>query len=316
LQKNKLRGNIRMNNKTGKIIGHLLAAFTIIVWGTTFISSKLLLEHFTPLQVMIMRFFIAYITLIILNHKHVKTTLREEITFLLLAVSGTTIYFLFENKALTLTFASNVSIILSAAPILTAILAHFFTRDEKLNDKMLFGSIIAFAGVALVVFNGTVVLNLNPLGDILTFGAALSWAIYSIILKNNVSKYDPIYLTRKVLFYSIITTLPILFIEGKPFPYNELIDPAFVFSLIFLGVFGSGICYVAWNIASKKLGIITTNNYIYLAPFITMVAAGVILHEKITLMGIAGALLIIGGVVVAGMKKSADIKGIEEVELN
>jgi drug/metabolite transporter (DMT)-like permease len=286
----------------GKLAGHFSAAATITVWGTTFIASKILLTEFTPLQVMIIRFSIAYVTLLIINHKMQKTSLKEELTFLLLAVLGTTIYYLFENMALTITFASNVSILLSAAPILTVIVAHIFTKDEKINRNILLGSIIAFVGVALVIFNGTVILQLNPLGDILTFGAALSWAFYCLVLKKHLNKYNSVYLTRKVLFYSIFTTLPILIFEGKPFPFADLKNVTPIICLLFLGVFGSGICFVAWNIATKRLGIVTTSNYLYLGPFVTMVTAGLMLHEIITGMGVMGTLLIIAGVVVAGMK--------------
>ncbi|ROR29256.1 drug/metabolite transporter (DMT)-like permease [Mobilisporobacter senegalensis] len=305
-----------MKTTSEKLIGHILATVTIIIWGTTFIASKLLLEEFTPLQVMIMRFIIAYITLFILNHKIQKTTWKEELVFLSLAITGTTIYFLCENQALTITLVSNVSILLSVAPLLTAILAHFYTKDEKVNNKVILGSMIAFIGVAFVVFNGTVVLQLNPLGDILSFGAALSWAIYSVILKKNVKQYDSVYLTRKVVFYSLITTFPLLFLEGAPFPFKQITTPSFLFSLIFLGVLGSGICYVAWNIATKKIGIITTNNYIYVNPFVTMIAAGIILDEKITIMGILGALFILVGVIVAGMKGNIKVEKLNKVELD
>jgi drug/metabolite transporter (DMT)-like permease len=153
-----------------------------------------------------------------------------------------------------------------------------------------------------VVFNGTVVLKLNPVGDILSFGAAMCWAIYSVILKKQVDRYDSVYLTRKVLFYSILTTLPMLFIEAEHFPLREAINPSYLFHLLFLGALGSGLCYVAWNLAAKKLGIVITNNYIYLNPFVTMTVAGLMLHETVTVMGVAGAGLIISGVVVAGKK--------------
>jgi drug/metabolite transporter (DMT)-like permease len=288
--------------------GHLLAAGTIIVWGTTFIASKILLKEFTPLQVMLMRFIVAYLTLFIFNHKMQKTSLREELIFCSLAILGTTLYFFFENTALTFTFASNVSILLSVVPLLTALLAHFFTKDEKLHREILFGSIIAFAGVVLVVFNGTVVLRLNPLGDILTFGAALSWAIYSMILKKYVNRYNPIYLVRRVLFYSVLTTLPLLLAEHRPFPFAALTSAPFIVSILILGVLGSGFCYVAWNIATTNIGIVTTNNYIYLNPFVTMVAAVLMLHEIITVMGIIGAVLIIGGVFIASVKNAGNIK--------
>jgi drug/metabolite transporter (DMT)-like permease len=303
-----------MKFNTEKLIGHILAIITIIVWGTTFIASKILLVEFTPVQVMIMRFIIAYITLLVLNHKFPKTSLRDELVFLSLAVTGTTLYFLLENKALTITNTSNVSIILSAAPILTAILAHFFTKDEKIKVKTIFGAVIAFSGVVLVVFNGAFVLKLNPLGDILSFGAAFSWACYSLILKKHLTKYNPVYMTRKVVFYAILTTLPLLLMENKIFPVEALNTPSFMFCLLFLGVLGSGICYVTWNMATRKLGIVTTNNYIYLGPFITMVAGGMILNEHITIVGILGALLIISGVVVAGMENAESVESIQEAE--
>ena len=73
-------------------------------------------------------------------------------------------------------------------------------------------------------------------------------------------------------------------------------------NILFLGVIGSGICYVLWNRAIARLGVVTTNNYIYLNPFITLVAAGIFLHETITPMGIIGALLIISGVVICSKK--------------
>lgn len=292
-----------MHSFQGKLVGHLLAGATIFVWGTTFIASKVLLREFSTLQVMVIRFAIAYLTLLLIGRKRQKTTLREEFNFLFLAVSGTTLYFLFENQALVVTFASNVSILLSVAPILTAILAHFFTKDEKIHGFIMLGSLIAFAGVVLVVFNGTVVLQLNPLGDILCFGAALCWAAYSICLKRTVGRYDPIFLTRKVLLYSILTTLPLLLIEHRPIPFAQFRNGSSIFSFLFLGVLGSGICYVTWNIAARKLGIVATNNYIYLSPFVTMVAAALLLDEPVTVMGMLGALLIVAGVVVAGIKK-------------
>lgn len=112
------------------------------------------------------------------------------------------------------------------------------------------------------------------------------------------------------MFYSIVTTLPLLFIEGKSFPLINLENVSLLISLLFLGCLGSGICYVAWNVATHKLGIVTTNNYIYIAPFVTMVAARLLLREAITVIGVLGALLIIAGVVVAGLKNTRNIESI------
>ncbi len=282
-----------------KTLGHAFALFTILIWGTTFIASKMLLTEFTPFQIMFMRFLVAYVVLFVMNHKLHKIIWKDEIMFCLLAIFGSTLYFICENIALTYTLASNVGIIIALAPILTALSAHFTTKDERLHKGIFYGFCIAFIGVIFVVFNGTVLLKLNPMGDILSFLAAVMWAVYSTLLKRCVHKYDGIYLTRRVVFYAILTTLPLVVMENKRFPLETLKEPKLFLSLMLLGILGSGICYVTWNYAIKWLGIVITNNYIYLNPFVTMIAAGILLGEPVTIMGLLGAVLIIGGIIVS-----------------
>ncbi len=291
-----------MKTADKKIIGHILALVTIIVWGSTFISTKMLLSEFTPVQIMLCRFAIAYVVLWLIRPKFDKTGIKDELLFLLMGIFGCTVYFITENTALKYTLASNVSIIVASAPIITAILAHFFVKGEKLNKNIGIGFIVAFTGVALVVFNGRFVLKLNPAGDLLSLGAALSWAVYSVILRTCVDKYNSVMLTRKLMFYGFITALPIAAAEGEPFPYEAFRIPEMLFCILFLGVIGSGICYVLWNKAISKLGVVITNNYIYINPFVTLVTGGIILKEPITAMGIIGAILIISGVVLSSKK--------------
>lgn len=286
-----------------KRLGHFLALLTILVWGSTFISSKVLLSAFTPLQIMCMRFVIAYFVLFIIRPKIMPFVLKDELLFLFLGLFGCTLYFLTENYALKYTLASNVSIIVATAPILTSILAHFFTPDEKLYKNVFLGFGVAFSGVILVVFNGAFILKLNPLGDILSLSAAFCWAIYSVTLKRSIAKYESVLLSRKVMFYGFLTAAPLLLLENAPFDFSLFAqNPVFLFNILFLGAIGSGICYVSWNLATKRLGIVTTNSYIYINPFVTLVAAGFFLKEPVSLMGIAGAVLIIFGIVLCGKK--------------
>lgn len=285
------------------IMGHGLALFTILVWGTTFVATKALLRSFTALQIMLMRFCIAWIVLMVLTgwkrKPRQKVNWRDEGGIFLLAMSGVTLYYLFENTALNYTLASNVSILVAAAPIMTAILAHVFTRDEKLTKHTWMGFAVAMTGVVLVVFNGTYVLKLNPLGDALSILAAFSWAVYSILLKKYIMKYDNLVLTRKISFYGLITTAPLALGMDGSFSLAPLGEPSMLFCILFLGLLGSGICYVTWNVSVKYLGVVKTNNYIYLSPFITMVTAALVLDEKITAAGLAGAVLIVGGIVLS-----------------
>ncbi|HHV11525.1 MAG TPA: DMT family transporter [Clostridiales bacterium] len=285
-----------MKKSVSAPVAHIMALFTITVWGTTFIASKILLAVYSPLQIMLIRFFIAYILLWILRPKRLRLTIKEELGCVVLGLSGCTLYFLAENYALTFTLASNVSILITAAPILTAILAHFILPNEKLNKNIFIGFFIAMAGVALVVFNGTVVLKLKPIGDFLTLTAALCWAVYSVFLKQYIKKYDSLLLTRRVMLWGLITSLPVELIRGESFSLAPLTKGTYLFCILFLGILGSGLCYVMWNMAIHRLGTVTTNNYIYITPFATLIAARIIIEEPVSWMGIAGSILILLGV--------------------
>lgn len=292
-------------------MGHIMAAIAICVWGSTFIFSKIMLRDFTPLQIMTMRFAVAFIVLWCLYPKVEKTTLKDNIGIFVLSLFGNTIYFLFENNALQYTLAANVSIIVASAPIWTAMLAHFFTKGEKIRRNTVYGSALAFVGVALVVFNGTIVLKFNPLGDILSLGAALCWAVYSIIVVKYVHRFSSFFLMRRSTLCALIASVPMLIISGQAdMPFECLLQKDTLFSIIFLGVLGSGVSYVLWNMATRILGVIKVNAYIYVNPFVTMITAGIFLGEPVTVMGIVGAVMIIGGVVlgVTERRSAEDVK--------
>nr|WP_326185914.1 DMT family transporter [uncultured Oscillibacter sp.] len=291
-----------------KLTGCLFALFTITVWGSTFISSKKLLAVYTPSQIMLTRFLLAYCALWLLRPRRLTLTGGQELRFLLLGLSGCSIYFYTENTALTYTLASNVSIIVAAAPIFTAVLAHF-AGEERFRRQTLWGFLVAFTGVVLVVCNGTFVLKLNPRGDLLALGAAACWAVYSVLLRRTSQGLDPILVTRRTLFWGAVTAVPLVLLEGAPFPTAPLTETVILGNFLFLGLIGSGLCYVLWNRAFRLLGVVATNNFIYLNPFVTIVTARLFLNEPISPLALLGAALITAGVAASqyAPKKSAPV---------
>ena len=247
---------------------------------------------------MVTRFFLAYCALWLLRPQKLALTRKQELGFFLLGLFGCSLYFYTENTALTYTLASNVSIIVAAAPIFTAILAHF-TGEERFRRNTLWGFLVAFTGVVLVVCNGTFVLKLNPRGDLLALGAAASWAVYSVLVRKLGQGVDSILVTRRTLFWGILTALPMILLEGNPYPTAPLLTPVVAGNFLFLGLVGSGLCYVLWNKAFRLLGVVTTNNFIYLNPFVTIVTARLFLDEPISPLALLGAVLITVGVVVS-----------------
>ena len=285
-----------------KLQGHILALMTIIIWGVTYIASTILLEDYNAIQVIVFRLLIAYVVLWAIKPKlNPPTNLKNELLFILLALFGVVVYFLFENAALAVADASpaNVSIIISFAPVATTIGVAIVSKEEKLTLFKIIGFFVAIAGVVLVVFNGAVVLKINPKGDFLSIGAMLSWAIYSVISPYILKRFDNILLTRRCTFYSLIPlTIITLIRDGVP-SIEPLLNIRSGGSLILLGILGSGLCYLWWNKAIKTIGVVITTNYLYLSPFVTMISAWLILDNDISIMGIIGALLIIGGIVVS-----------------
>jgi len=277
---------------------HVIAFTIVIIWGITFISTKkLILNGLSPEDIFFLRFVLAYFGIWFSGKSRLfAKNLKDEFTLLLVGITGGSWYFLAENYALKITQASNVALFVCTAPLLTAILSHIFLKNEKINRRLIQGSFLALFGVALVIFNGRFILKLNPLGDLLSFLAALSWAFYTILLKRVSARYSISFITRKVFFYGLLTILPAFIINPLTTDINILSKPIVYLNLMFLGIVASLFCYFFWNTVVKHLGAIKTTNYVYFVPMITLIASYLILDETITVFAIAGMLFILAGV--------------------
>ena len=282
------------------LLFHLITALVVIIWGTTFVSTKVLIQHgLGPIEIMFYRFVLAYFCLLIVSHKRLwADNWKDEFMLMLSGLTGGTFYFIAENTALGITQASNVALLVCTTPIFTALLVHWIFK-EPLRRNMIIGSIIALIGVGLVVFSGSVLLQINPLGDFLSIMAALMWAVYCLILKPLGKKYPTAFITRKVFLYSVISLLVYFLFDPLQVKIEVLFHPVVTLNLLFLGIVASMLCFIAWNAAVKVLGPSRTANYIYVQPFSTLVLSSIILSEIITLASMIGALCIIGGVYLA-----------------
>ena len=294
---------------TQKIMGHFYAIFTILVWGSCFVLTKEMLTTYTAIQIIPLRMALAYVTLWVLRPKTLKLPRKDELMFILIGVTGGSLYFFLQNTALSYTYAANVSILVALAPILTVILAQLFSRSgERLGKYVYIGAVIAIVGVVLVVLNGQLTFHLNPLGDFIALGAAFMWALYSILIKKYTEQYDNFLVTRRVMLWAFLTSVPLMLVTDGMLDLRPLFTtPRILLSWLFLGVFGNAVCFAIWNVAFKRLGVVITNNYLYASPFVTLAAGYLILHEEITLMSIIGAVLITAGVIVALKKPKSSL---------
>ena len=288
-----------MENKASR--GHLAALLTILIWGTTFISTKVLLVDFQPVEILFFRFVLGLLALLIVCPRRLTgTTLRQEIVFGAAGLCGVCLYYLMENIALTYTMASNVGVIISAAPFFTAILSHLLLKkEEKLGAAFFVGFLIAMAGIGLISFNGSA-LQLNPTGDLLALLAAFLWACYSILTRRiSGYGYHTILTTRRMFFYGILFMVPALFLFDFRLELDRFANPVYLLNILFLGLGASALCFVTWNFAVRLLGAVKTSVYIYLVPVITVAASVVILREPFTWMTGAGTVLTLAGLLLS-----------------
>ena len=284
--------------------GHISALVTVLIWGTAFISTKILLSDFKPIEIIFYRFSIGLIVLMIAYPRRLKgTNKKEELMFAAAGLCGITMYYLLENSALTYTAASNVGVIISVAPFFTALLANWLLDDEKLKANFFIGFITAIIGISLISFNGIAVLRLNPVGDILALSAAGVWAVYSILLRKiGQLGYNTIQTTRRIFCYGLIILAPILFLFQFEWGFERFTQPYNTFNILFLGLGASALCFATWNFAVRTLGAVKTSIYIYLVPVITVVTSVIVLSERITWMSALGTILTLAGLFISGKK--------------
>lgn len=291
--------------KQKNILYHAIAIITVVIWGTTFVSTKILINTgLSPAEIMLYRFVMAYLCMVPLAYKKLwANSFKDEFLMLLAGVCGGSLYFVAENTALGITLASNVSLLISTIPVITSVISYLLYK-EPLQKRFLFGSLVALVGVGMVVFNGSVLLKINPLGDFLTMVAAVAWAFYCILLKKLSSRYSIMFITRKVFFYGILSLLPYFIFVPLEIRWELLKLPVVYLNLLFLGCVASMLCFLMWNTTVRCLGASKTANYIYVIPLVTLLTSAVFLSEKLTWVSLVGALSIIGGVYIAEKQKS------------
>lgn len=296
-----------------RIRGHALACMTILIWGTTFISTKVLLRDITPLQILFTRFMIGYLALWAVCPKLTKIRRkREELYFLAAGLCGVTLYFLMENIALTYTQASNVGIIVAVSPFFTMFFGIWLLKQRRPGVRFFIGFLIAMTGILCISLEGSQRLQLNPKGDLLALGAAAVWALYSTITKKISSfGYTTIPMTRRIFFYGLLCMLPVILFSGMKLPAMEQLTMVNIANILFLGLGASALCFVSWNSAVRILGTVQTSVYIYAVPVVTTLASVWILKETVTVIGIAGIVMILSGLLMSQNEKE-EVHGEEQ----
>ncbi len=286
------------SSKSKVLMAHIGALAATLVWGLSFVSTKVLTDYgLHPIEIYLYRFILAYVILLLICHKKIFAySLRDEWLFVVLGMTGGSLYFIAENIAVTRTLVANVSLLTSLTPIITVFLVGCIYKSERPSKWIVMGSLIAIVGVAFVVFGGSSTgIEVHPLGDLLALAAAFSFSIYSLVLKKINANYSTLFITRKTFFYGIVTALPFLALEPSHAPLSVLAEPTVIANILFLGIFCSLMGFALIAQAVKVIGPVNANNYLYVQLIVTLLAGLFILHQSVGWTGWTGCALIIGG---------------------
>ena len=291
-------------------LGHVLALAVSVVWGTTYISTKVLLTAFHPVEILVFRFLLAWIVLFLCSPRpQLPRGLRAELPFVCCGLTGLTFYSLLENYALKFSLASTVGLILSSPPIFTALLLWLCRRSKRPGGAFFLGFFLAMAGIVLISLAEGESFDCNPIGVLLSLGAAMCWGCYGVCLEWTHTKagLSDLQITRKIFFWGLLFTLPFIWINGLSPDLSRLASPVLLGNTLYLGIGASALCFLAWTRASALIGSIATNVYLYLMPVITVAASVLILHEPVTPLTLAAIALILAGLILSQRKKRARV---------
>ncbi len=300
--------------------GHLLAVFCILAWAATFIVNKLLFnDDFNPLAVILLRKTLALLLMSVTcavqagfrwpkqARGSLKQRLRRDWRLIAAGLIGIFIYYLLDNYSVKHTFATNASLLMTISPIFTALISRYIAKEtQRFGFSFILGSLCCFFGAAMIIFNGSFVLRLSPLGDMLAIGAALLWAVYSSLIKRisteNAAREHPrseVQIARDILFWGCLGIWIFYLASGNGFADLAHYTGKQWGMIAYLGVGASYICLLFWNGSIARIGAVKCSLYMFATPLLVILASAVFLEERLRLVSGLGAVALLLGLALA-----------------
>ena len=286
--------------------GYIALTITILIWGTTFMITKLILNEIGPLQLAFMRFVLAFTAMAVPAAKQgfrIKDVLRPR--FVLFGLTGTTLYYALQNIGLTYTTVSASTLILAGIPAMTMVLAVIFLK-ERLTKIQVGGVLLVTLGVALVSMDsGSSAQAANPaLGNLLIFISAFSWAVYTIQGRKMADDHPALVMSAASTGAGALLILPFTLWEALTQGLPHLSLPGWL-GILYLGVAASALTTYLWNEALHYLPASIVSSFTNLVSVIG-VASSYLLGENPPPIQIFGGALAILGVLFSSRQRKTE----------
>ncbi|HHY42597.1 MAG TPA: DMT family transporter [Thermoanaerobacterales bacterium] len=281
-------------------------------WGTSWAASKIGLQEFSPLHLTLVRFMAAsviFYCMVKLFYKDYVIEKQDKRRIWLLGLLGVSIYFLLQHTGLDMTTTVNSSILIATSPIFTMFLSAKLFRQEELTYSGIFGALLAFLGVFLV-FTGGKGISIGRgtlIGDLLMLLNSVVWALFSVLGKDVVDKYDPFVVMAYAYLYGTITMLPFAFAPGFVASVKTASITTWA-AVIYLALFCSVYSYYMWYKGIRILGASQTAMFNYINPVIAVIIGVIFLKEAWNVYTLIGGILVFLGVYITSASKGNFLK--------
>ncbi len=269
-----------------------------VLWGLSFLSTKVAVASLPPMTIAAARFVVAVILLYALalgTREELRLRLRDLPLMALGGLSGVTLYFLCENTGIALLTASESSLIIGTIPVLT-MLADRLAFGTRLRARSYVGALVSFAGIALIVLPSIGGGSSSLAGYLLMGGAAACWVVYALVTKPLGTKYGHVAITFWQSLFGLLGCIPFALAESPSWRMPSL---PVALNVLYLGVFCSAVGYWLYVVAIDRLGAGTTSVFLNLVPVVSVGAAFFLLGERLGAISLAGGAVAIGGVYLA-----------------
>lgn len=284
----------------GKTKGYLALLVISIVWGTTWVASKMVIKQVPPLQMVYMRQFLAGICFVLyfLIVKKFKMPTAMQFGWLLVM---SFLMFVFANGLSTWGVkyipAGLAALIGALYPFSVVLIERVFLKKKNMTGLTFLGLFLGLMGVAVVFYENAFVADRQGflLGVGLSVFAMLSWSLGTVFLSRNKANINPYYGTGWQMLIASVSLYFMSLISGKNIPWAEVSWQSWSL-ILYLIIFGSILAFIAFITAMKYLPAAIASLYAYLNPFVAMIFAAIILNEKLTLHILWGSVLTLTGV--------------------
>ena len=286
---------------SSKLFTYVEALFAVIVWGASFIATKVALRDISPITIVWLRFLMGVIILgltVVLQQQLALPARKEWTYFALLGFLGITFHQWLQSNGLQTSEAGTTAWIVATTPVFMALLGWFLLR-ETLGWTKISGILLAFIGVLVVVSKGNFAsLSIGTFGapgDVLILVSAVNWAVFSALSRRGLKSHHPSLMMFYVMSFGWLFTSGLFLTTDGFGEISDLTINGWM-AVSFLGIFCSGLAYIAWYDALKALSTAQTGVFLYIEPLVAVVVAFFILGEAITLASLLGGAIIIFGV--------------------